>query len=338
MDKKSLSFLSLGLLVGVIISSVAFSIIARNSENGGGSGKTILKLAHVLDPSHPVHLAMEHMAERVDEISGGKVEIQIFPNGQLGSETESIEQAQRGALAMVKTSAAAMEGFLPEMAVFGLPYLFRGNDHFWKALDAEVGRELLDSGLRIGLKGLCYYDSGSRSFYTVDKPILSPDDLDGLKIRVMRSKTAMDMIAQMGGAPTPISWGELYTALQQSMVDGAENNAPTYFSSRHFEVAKHYSLDEHTSVPDIVVFSKAIWDTLSPQEQGWLQQATDESVAFQRKLWQEKTLAALATLEENGVTIYYPDKRLFAEKVAPMYDSLGDSPVAVLAKRIRAIE
>lgn len=338
MDKKSLSFLSLGLLVGVIVSSIMFSFIARNGDDGSGSGKTILKLAHVLDPLHPVHLAMEHMAERVDEISAGRVEIQIFPNGQLGSETESIEQVQRGALAMVKTSAAAMEGFLPDMAVFGLPYLFRGNEHFWKALNADVGRELLDSGLGIGLKGLCYYDTGSRSFYTVDKPILSPDDLDGLKIRVMRSKTAMELIVRMGGAPTPISWGELYTALQQSMVDGAENNTPSYFSSRHFEVAKHYSLDEHTSVPDLVLFSNAIWDTLSPQMQGWLRQAADDSVAFQRKLWWEKTTEALAALEANGVTVYYPDKRLFAEKVAPMYEALGDSPVAVLAKRIRAIK
>jgi len=337
MDKKSFSFLSLGLLVGIVVSSTLFSFLVRESDDAA-SQKTILKLAHVLDPTHPVHLAMEKMAERLDEISAGKMEIQIFPSGQLGSETESIEQLQRGALAMVKTSAAAMEGFLPEMAVFGLPYLFRNNDHYWSALNGEVGKELLDSGLGIGIKGLCYYDSGSRSFYTVEKPILSPDDLDSLKIRVMKSKTAMDMISRMGGAPTPISWGELYTSLQQTMVDGAENNPPSYLSSRHYEVAKYYSLDEHTSIPDLVIFSKSIWDALTPQMQGWLEEAAADSVLFQRKLWQEKTEEAIVALKEKGVTIYNPDKEAFSEKVNPMYEALGDSPVAALAKRIKAIK
>ncbi|MCD8481819.1 MAG: TRAP transporter substrate-binding protein [Verrucomicrobia bacterium] len=222
------------------------------------------------------------MARRLAELSMGSVVIEIFPNGQLGSEPESIEQVQRGALALVKTSSAAMEGFVPDMAVFSLPYLFRDESHYWQVLEGEIGRELLRAAEPVGGIGLCYYDSGSRSFYTAHRPILRPEDVRGLKLRVLPSRMAMDMVSTFGGAPTPIPWGELYTALQQGMVDGAENNPPSLLSSRHYEVARHFSLNEHTRVPDILLMSKAIWDGLPPHVQIWVQQAADESVAFQR--------------------------------------------------------
>ena len=338
MDKKAVSFFSLGIIVGIVLTSGIFSILSRpDSVRADGVEKVVLKLAHVLDQSHPVHEAMVYMAERIDEKSGGLVELQIFPSGQLGSESESIEQVQRGALAMVKTSVAPLEGFIPEMALFGLPYLFRDEDHFWNVLLGDIGKELLAAGGSVGIKGLCYYDSGSRSFYTIDGPILTPDDLAGKKIRVMRSRTAMDMISQMGGAPTPIPWGELYTALQQGMVDGAENNPPSLHTSRHFEVTKHYSLDEHARIPDIVLMSKDIWESLSPQVQQWVQEAADESVVFQRRIWKEKTRESLDMLKEAGVTIYYPDKAPFVEKVKPMLDSYQGTIIGDLIDRVREV-
>ena len=153
----------------------------------------------------------------------------------------------------------------------------------------------------------------------------------------MRSRTAMDMISQMGGSPTPIPWGELYTALQQGMVDGAENNPPSLHTSRHFEVTKHYSLDEHARIPDIVLFSKDIWESLSPQVQQWVQEAADESVVFQRRLWKEKTQESLDTLEEAGVTVYYPDKAPFVEKVKPMLDSYQGTIIGDLIDRVREV-
>jgi tripartite ATP-independent transporter DctP family solute receptor len=278
---------------------------------------------------------MEFMKQDLRERSKGRVLLEIFPNGQLGSETESIEQVQRGVLAMVKTSAAPLEGFIPNMALFSLPYLFRDEEHYWNVLHGEVGQELLLSGKAKGLKGLCYYDSGSRSFYTTDVPILSPVDLVGRKIRVLQSKTAMDMISAMGGAPTPIPWGELYTALQQGMVDGAENNPPSFLSSRHFEVTKQYSLDEHTRVPDIVVFSQRIWDGLSPQVQGWVTESAAVSVEFQRKLWKEKTDEALTSLEKAGVKVHRPDKAPFFEKVQSMYEPLKGTPLGALVNRVQ---
>lgn len=341
MDRKAVSFLFVGLVVGALLAAAVFVGVIRQDRavvSPDGARRTILKLGHVLDQSHPVHAAMEHMAQRVAELSGGAVEIQVFPNGQLGSEPECIEQLQRGALAMVKTSAAAMEGFVPDMAVFGLPYLFRDDDHYWKVLNGPVGRELLAAGEPVGVHGLCYYDSGSRSFYTVGKPILTPADVKERKLRVLPSKMARDMIATLGGGPTPIPWGELYTALQQSMVDGAENNPPSFFTSRHYEVARHYSLDEHTRIPDLVIFSQPIWEALSPQARAWVNQAAAESVTFQRALWHEKTAEALAAVEKAGVKIYRPDKQAFADATAPMLLSFQGTRIGELARRISEVK
>ncbi len=346
MDKKAISFLLLGVLLGVVLTSGAFSFAGGRDTSAPlvGSAKgasapapkaVVLKLSHVLDQSHPVHTAMEFMKKDLEQRSQGRVLLEIFPNGQLGSETESIEQVQRGVLAMVKTSAAPLEGFIPDMALFSLPYLFRDEEHYWKVLLGDVGQELLVAGKAKGLRGLCYYDSGSRSFYTKDAPILSPADLQGKKIRVLKSETAMDMISAMGGAPTPIPWGELYTALQQGMVDGAENNPPSFLSSRHFEVTKQYSLDEHTRVPDIVVFSQKVWDGLRPEVQGWVTESAAASVEFQRKLWKEKTDEALASLEKAGVKLHRPDKAPFLDKVQSMYEPLTGTPLGALVKRVQ---
>ena len=340
MMRKESSFLAVGLVLGILLTASCFVLIQRaNRQSGGGTSTTrVLKLGHGLDQSHPVHTGMEFMARRAAELSLGALEIQIFPNAQLGSETECVEQLQRGALAMAKTSAAAMEGFVPEMAVFSLPYLFRDEAHYWNVLQGEIGRELLGAGQRVGIHGLCYYDSGSRSFYMINRPILKPSQLTGSKIRVMQSRMAMDMVSTMVGAPTPIPFGELYTALQQGMVDGAENNPPSLSSSRHYEVARHYSLDEHSRVPDMVIFSQLIWATLSAQERSWLEQAAAESVVFQRAIWKEKSDEALAKIEADGVKIYRPDKAPFVAATAPLYLQFKNTMIGDLADRIKQVQ
>ncbi|MGA1196453.1 MAG: TRAP transporter substrate-binding protein, partial [Candidatus Latescibacterota bacterium] len=261
---KSVSMFVVGLLTGVLLATGVFALFVRGQNLAGQeSGQHIvLKLGHSLDTSHPVHAGMVYMAQELAKKSGVSVVLEIYPNGQLGSETECIEQLQRGALAMTKTSAAPMEGFIPEMGVFGIPYIFRDADHYWRVLEGPIGKELALAGEAVGLRGLCYYDAGSRSFYTTNTPVLSPDDLTGLKIRVMKSKTMMDMVDALGGSPTPIPWGELYTALQQKMVDGAENNLPSFYTNRHFEVARHFSIDEHSRVPDILLMSSEVWKRL----------------------------------------------------------------------------
>ena len=230
-----------------------------------------------------------------------------------------------------------MESFTEDYKVLGLPYIFRDSAHAVKVLDGEIGQELLLSTEDRFIRGLCFYDAGSRSFYTIDKPILEPSDLNGMKIRVMKSKTAMDMVKALGGSPTPISYGELYTALQSGVVDGAENNPPSFYTSHHYEVCKHYALDEHTAVPDVLIISQHIWKKLSDQEKKWIQQAATESVAVERKLWFESVKKSLIEVQKAGVTIYYPDKSLFADKVKDVYDTYkNQEKVYNYIKRIQA--
>ncbi|MGH8017110.1 MAG: TRAP transporter substrate-binding protein [Opitutaceae bacterium] len=338
MMRKDISFLLFGLVAGAVLTAGVFVGVLRSGGSDSKSGATIIKLAHVLDESHPVHKGMVDMNRRLRELSGGTVELLIIANSPLGSETECLSQVRSGALAMTKVSAAALETFVPEMKVFSLPYLFRDSEHFWNVLNGPIGKELLQAGESAGLHGLCYYDSGSRSFYTTSKPILTPADVEGMKIRVMQSPMAMDLIEMFGGAPAPIAWGELYTALQQGMVDGAENNEPSLSTSRHYEVAKHYSLDEHTSIPDVLVMSKLACDRLAPQVQAWLTQAAQESAPVQRKLWKEQVEKSLEEVKAAGVTIYHPDKAPFVEASAPMYEPYEGKPLGRLAERIREVE
>ena len=301
-------------------------------------GVRVLKLAHVLDIEHPVHKGMVFMAEKVLEKSGGKMRLDIYPSGQLGSERELIELLQIGSLAMTKVSTSPMESFVSEMQIFSIPYVFRSEDHLWAVLRGEIGQNLLLAGQKYLLRGMCYYDAGSRSFYTKDVQIKSPSDLQGLKIRVMKSQTAVKMIQALGGSATPIAWGELYTALQQGVVDGAENNPPSFYLSRHYEVCKYYTLDEHTAVPDILLMSTYVWESLNDQEQKWLQEAIDESVAFQRILWKASSDHALEEVQKAGVEIFKPDKEPFRDKVIAMHESYRGTPIYDLIMQIDAVQ
>ncbi len=334
--KKEISYLICGILIGALISTCGFAWFLRTSK--GPTNQLVLKLGHSLDTNHPVHQGMEFMKTRLEELSGGKVSIDIYPSSVLGSEVQCLEQLQNGSLDMTKTSAASIENFVPEMAVFGLPYLFRDVDHYWAVLKSDLGKEILQKGGEKSLQGLCYYDSGSRNFYTKDKPIRTPDDLKGMKIRVMNSRTAMDMVSALGAAPTPIAWGELYSALAQGTVDGAENNPPSFTSNKHYEICKHFSKDAHTMIPDLLLIGTKTWDTLSPEVQGWLQQAADASSDYQRELWEKKTLESLKQAEAEGVTIYEVDQSLFAEKVQPMYDAIEDERIKELVKQMRQVK
>jgi tripartite ATP-independent transporter DctP family solute receptor len=300
-------------------------------------GVRILKLGHGLDTSHPVHEAMIFMAERLEEKSGGEMKIQVYPNQQLGSERELVELLQIGSLAMTKVSTAAMEGFAPEIKVLSQPYLFRDDAHQVKVLEGPIGKELLAAGEKYWFKGLCFYDAGKRSFYTKNKPVETPADIKGLKIRVMESPTAVRLIQSFGGSPTPVSFGELYTALQQGIVDGAENNPPSLLTSRHYEVCKFYSLNEHTAVPDMMIVSTKVWARLTDQEKQWLQEAADESATFQYKLWAESVEESMRILQEAGVQVSYPDKGPFEKEAEKVYEILKveDPEMFALVQKIK---
>lgn len=342
MLKPTTSTFLVGLLIGVTLASAAFALIVRSGGTGPAADVRVLRVAHALPTSHPVHLGIEFMARRAGELSGGRLRLDVFPAEQLGNETQCLEQAQAGTLAITKVSAGAIGNFVTSYRVFSLPYLFRDADHMWHVLEGPVGQSLLDmlavgnDGASSGLRGLAFYDSGSRNFYAAT-PILSPSDLRGLKVRVMSDAVAMDAIQAMGAAATPIPWGELYTSLQQGVVDAAENNPPTLVSSRHYEVSRHYSMTHHMRVPDVLVASSRVWDTLSPEEQGWIQQAAEESVAVQRQLWDEGTEAALAELEQLGVTIHEVDTAPFRDATAPVVAKYRHGVIDDLVRQIEAV-
>lgn len=305
---------------------------------GGSSSGKVLTLAHGLDEGHTVHRAMVLMGERLAEYSDGQMQITIYSGGQLGSERETLELLQIGSLAMTKVSASPLEGFVPTLKLFSIPYIFNDRDHHLRVLDSAIGQQLLDSLQVARLKGLGYYDAGSRSFYTNKHPVNTPADLEGLKIRVMKSQTSVRMVAELGGSPTPISLGEIYSALQQGVVDGAENNPPTFHRMRHYEAAGYYSLDEHTFVPDVLLMSKRVWDELSAQEQDWLMRAAQESVAYQRDLWQAETEQSLEAVKAAGVTVTYPDKAPFRRAVEPMKAAYVGTETGRLIEAIKAME
>ena len=306
-------------LFAILVVSILF-FLGCNPEN---NTKT-LRLGHGLDVSHSVHKAMVKMGEDLFERSGGKLKLQIYPSQQLGTERESLELLQIGSMDMTKVSVGVLENFAPKMKVLGLPFLFRDREHSFTVLDGPIGQSLLNEGEQYRLKGLGYYDAGSRSFYTINKPVLEPADLVGQKIRVMESATAVNMVKALGGSPTPISWGELYTSLQQGVVDGAENNPPSFYLSRHYEVCKYYSLDEHTVLPDILLIGTYAWNKLNEQEQQWLSESVKESVTYQRVLWAEAEAVALREVEKAGVEIFRPNKSQFADKVKEKYEGYKD--------------
>ncbi len=316
------------------LAPVLFALVAATGC-ATPDGTQVLKLGHGLDVSHPVHAAMVHMADRLAANSGGRMRIEIHPSGQLGEERELIEMLQIGSVAMTKVSASPLESFVPEMAVFSIPYVFRDNAHLWQVLNGEIGQGLLVAGEEYFLRGLGYYDAGPRSFYTTGTAVRAPEDLRGLKIRVQQSITSLRMVRALGGSATPIDWGELYSALQQGIVDGAENNLPSFFLSRHYEVSRHYTEDEHTWVPDVLLISTHVWGSLSSEERRWLEDAVASSVVEQRRLWRDATEEALAAVRAAGVEIIEPDKAAFRRAAQPLFDSYRGTPMHEL---LRAIE
>ncbi len=326
-------------MAGVLLACIlgAFVIRPGAASGGGGASRIVLKLGHGLDEKHPVHQGMLAMKARLEELTGGRATMDIYSGGVLGGETDCLEQVQKGELAMTKVSAAAIEAFIPEMKVFSVPFAFRDADHFWNTMHSPVGRRLLELGERLNFKGLCYYDSGDRNFYSTRKPIRHVKDVEGMKVRVMNSRSAMDMIKAMGGSPCPINWGELYTALAQGTVDAAENNPPSFITSRHNEVCKYFTKTGHQRIPDMLIVSTKIWHTLPSDIQEAMQIAADDSEIFQRKLWQEETERCLKVAIEGGVEIIEPDLESFRKACAPIMDMDEYADVRALYAEIQEV-
>jgi len=335
--KEKTSFFTVGFLVGALCATLAFSSWIFSSTRTS-DGVKVLKLAHGLEQTHPVHIAMEFMKKRVEELSGGKLSVDIYSGGALGSETKCIEQLKNGSLDMTKASTAQIGTFVPQLHALTLAYIYRDSAHYWNVLDSQVGAKFLGFMNNEGLVGLCYYDAGARCFYTTKKPIRVPSDLEGMKIRVMNSRADMDMISAFGASPTSISAGETYTSLAQGVVDGAENNLPTYYTSAHYEVCKYFTFDEHTRIPDVPIVGKKTWNSLSVEHQKILRQAAEESSKFQRKLWKQKTDEAREALSKKNVEFIEVDKSLFRLKASSIYKKLEGTNMNSLVEEIRNVK
>lgn len=297
---------------------------------------TEFRSADIHPDDYPTVTAVKFMGERLKALSGGKHCIKVFNNSALGNEKDTIEQTKIGALQMVRVNIAPMNNICPETQVPTMPFLFRSVEHMHQVLDGPVGEDILKSCEKQGFIGLAFYDSGARSMFTAKKPVRSFADMKGLKVRVQQSDLWVSMIEAMGANATPMPMGEVYTGLKTGLIDAAENNYPTYESARAFEVAKYYSKTEHSMAPEMLLFSKRVWDKLSPEEQGWLRQAAKESVPYMRKQWAEREVKSLATVKAGGAEIIEIDKKPFEAAMKPVYDKfITDARLKDLVKKVQ---
>ncbi|MCY4157731.1 MAG: TRAP transporter substrate-binding protein [Gammaproteobacteria bacterium] len=297
-----------------------------------------IRAADIQDAGYPTVRGMEAMAEQLDRATGGRIRMKIYPGAQLGDERDMLEMTIFGGIDISRTSIAPLNSIAPETSVYSLPFLFRSTEHMRRVLDGPIGDEVLAALEPHGLIGLCYYDAGARSLYNRMRPIRSPADLVGMKVRVMNSEVFVDMISTLGANATPMGFGQVYESLALGAIDAAENNWPSYDASRHFEVAPHYSVTQHVMVPEVLVMSRYRWRKISAQDQALIRRAAKESVPVMRRLWDARVKASRNAMAEAGVAIVDNiDKQPFMDAMRPLYDQyLEDPALKGLAERIRA--
>ena len=284
--------------------------------------------AEVHAKDFPTNQAVMYMSEQLSKATGGKDKIKIFSDSALGSEKDTVEQVKIGALDMVRVSTASFHGIVPESLIPSLPFLFRDIDHFRKAMYGAEGDKVLAAFEKAGFIGLCLYESGARSMYA-KKPIKSVADMKGLKVRVQPSDLMVGMVNAMGGSPTPMPFAEVYTGLKSGLIDAAENNIPSYEETKHYESAPIFSETMHVMTPEVLVFSKKVWDTLTPQEQAAIRKAAKESVPYYVKLWEAKEKDARAAVLKGGAKIIDAsqiDKKSFVDVEKPVWDKFASTP------------
>jgi len=317
-------------LIGALLASVTFAAAATACE-------TTLRSSDTHPDGYPTIEAVKAMGKMLEERTSGRLCVEVFHSAQLGEEKDSIEQTQFGVIDLNRVSLGPFNNIVPETQVVSLPYIFRSVDHMHKVMDGEIGQEILDAFSAHDLIGLAFYDGGARSFYNSERPIKSIEDLKGMKLRVMQSDIFVDMVSALGANATPMPYGEVYSSIQTGVIDGAENNWPSYDTAGHFEVAKHYTLDEHLIVPEVLVMSKISWDKLTPEDQEAVRQAAKDSVPVMRELWVKQEKVSEDKIRAAGVEIVSEiDKQPFIDAMAPVYKKHVTSDVLKdLVKRIQ---
>ncbi|QEU07172.1 TRAP transporter substrate-binding protein (plasmid) [Paracoccus yeei] len=286
---------------------------------------------------YPTVEGVKAMAAEVKEKTQGRICIEVFPSSQLGEEKDTIEQTQFGVIDMIRASFGSFNDIVPITQTVSLPYLYKSDEHLHKVMDGPIGQEIAKGFEEHGLVPLAYYDGGARSFYNAKKPIKTVEDLKGLKFRVMQNDVFVDMMTALGATATPMPYGEVYSSIQTGVIDGAENNFPSYDSSGHAEVAKYFTLDQHLMVPELVAVAKTSWEKLSPEDQAIMREAAQNSATLQRRLWAEQEKASEDKVAAAGAEIIKDvDKTAFIEAMAPVYEKYVTTPEARdLVKRIQ---
>jgi tripartite ATP-independent transporter DctP family solute receptor len=316
-------------------------LLALTSGGAGAADqRMVFKASDVHPEGYPTVQAVENMGKKLEAATGGRLSIQMYASMQLGGEKEAIEQAQVGALQLARVSVGALGPVVDDLNVFNLPFLFRSTEHMEKVIDGPIGQELLDkvsNNANTRLIGLAWMDAGARSVYDTKKPIKSIDDLKGLKMRVMGNPMFVDMMNALGGNGVAMGYDQVFSALQTGVVDGAENNPPSFVFDNHYQVAKYYTLTEHLIVPEILVFSRATWDNLSKDDQALIRKLAREAQLDERQLWKKVEEDAMAKMKTSGIEIdTIADKTPFETAVKPVWDKYG-AKYGELIRRIQAI-
>jgi tripartite ATP-independent transporter DctP family solute receptor len=304
--------------------------------------KLVLKASDVHPEGYPTVAAVESLGKKLSAATNGRLSVAMYPAMQLGGEKEAIEQAQVGAIAFARVSVGALGPVVDDLNVFNLPYVFRNTAHMQHVIDGAIGQELLDkvTGSGKGLVGLAWMDAGARNFYDTKKPIKNLADLKGQKIRVMGNPMFVDMAYSMGANGVPLGYDQVFTSLQTGVIDGAENNPPSFVFDNHYQVAKFYTIDEHLIVPEMLVMSKKIWDSLSKDDQALLTKFSKEAQQEERKLWDIYEKQAMEKAKAAGIQIIAvsdADKKAFQAAVKPVWDKYGPK-YAAMVKRIQDVK
>lgn len=316
-----------------------FAALAASTLIAGAAGacETTLRSADTHPDGYPTVEAVKQMGKILEEKTGGRLCIEVFPSSQLGEEKDSIEQTQFGVIDMVRASFGPFNNIIPETQIVSLPYIFRSEEHMHTVMDGPIGDEIMAAFEQHDLVGLAFYDGGSRSFYNSQKPIRTIDDMKGMKFRVMQSDVFVDMMGALGANATPMPYGEVYSSMQTGVIDGAENNFPSYDSSGHSEVAKYFTNDQHLIMPEILAMSKASFEKLTPEDQAAVKEAAQASVPVMRELWAKQVEASREKVVAAGAEVIMDvDKQPFIDAMKPVYAKYVTSPdLQDLVKRIQ---
>jgi tripartite ATP-independent transporter DctP family solute receptor len=322
-----------------LLMKLAGAVIIAAAASGAANAQTVLRSSDTHPDGYPTVEAVEYFGQLVKDRTAGRYSVEVYHSAQLGEEKDTIEQVRSGVIDLNRVSMAPFNGIVKETIVPSLPYLFRSEDHMHKVMDGAIGDQIKAAFEPYGLVALAFYDAGARSFYNSKKPINSVADMAGLKFRVIQSDIFVDMVSALGANATPMPYGEVYSAIETGVIDGAENNFPSYDTAKHSEVAKHYSLDEHTILPEVFVMAQTSWDKLTPEDQEIFKQAAKESVAKQRELWSAKVAESRAKVEAAGSKITNPEKQGFIDAMAPVYGKhVKDDTLKAMVEAIKAVQ